>query len=237
MHYHDAYELYYLEAGSRDYFVEDKLFSVSAGEFVLIPPGTLHRTGGAYCVRTLVHFTDDFLRKTYTAGAIETLLCCFAHVKIVPLPEQLDACKFFLKKLGQAESETEFALSLGQLLQTLEKCADQEIQYDQVGKIIAYINQNYATIRNIEQIAEQFYISKFHLCRVFKKAMQVTIIEYLNQVRLKNARQLLEASDREIGEISELCGYNSVAYFSNIFKKSFGYSPTEYRKGIRSYGQ
>ena len=217
--------------------VKFTLFSVSAGEFVLIPPGTLHRTGGAYCVRTLVHFTDDFLRKTYTASAMDNLLRCFAHVKIVPLPDQLDACKFLLKKLSQAENETEFALSLGQLLQTLEKCGDQEIQYDQVGKMIAYINQNYAAIRNIEQIADQFYISKYHLCRVFKKAMQVTIIEYLNQVRLKNARRLLEASDKEIGAVSELCGYNSVAYFSNIFKRSFGYSPSEYRKRIRAQSQ
>ena len=46
MHYHNSYELYYLEAGSREYFVEDKFFSVSAGDFVLIAPNKFHRTGG-----------------------------------------------------------------------------------------------------------------------------------------------------------------------------------------------
>ena len=44
MHYHASYELYYLQTGNRDYFIEDKLFPVSAGDFVLIPPGKLHRT-------------------------------------------------------------------------------------------------------------------------------------------------------------------------------------------------
>ena len=44
MHYHASYELYYLEMGSREYFVEDKLFSVAAGNFVLIAQGKLHRT-------------------------------------------------------------------------------------------------------------------------------------------------------------------------------------------------
>lgn len=228
MHYHNAYELYYLEAGSRDYFVEDKLFSVSAGEFVLIPPGKLHRTGGAYCVRTLVHFTMDFLEKTFTTGVAEQLTGCFSQVKI--RPGQKQQCQDLLKMLNDSTDETEFALLLGQLLQMLAKCGNQEIQYDQVGRIVAYINQNYASIHNIDQIAEVFYVSKYHLCRVFKKAMQVTIIDYLNEVKLKNARYLLERTDRDVGEIAILCGFHSVAYFSNIFKRSTGLAPSLFRK-------
>lgn len=229
MHYHDAYELYYLEAGSRDYFVEDKLFSVSAGEFVLIPPGKLHRTGGAHCVRTLVQFTRDFLEKTFTVQAAQQLTVCFCHVKIQPGTYQ-QRCQALLKQLEETVGETEFALVLGCLLQTLAKCGDQEIQYDQASAIVTYINQKYAAIENIDQIASEFYISKYHLCRVFKRAMGLTVIEYLNQVRLKNAAQLLTETEKDIAEIAEQCGYHSVAYFSNLFKKSVGFAPTEYRK-------
>ena len=229
MHYHDAYELYYLEAGSRDYFVEDKLFSVSAGEFVLIPPGKLHRTGGAHCVRTLVQFTPEFLERIFTAQTAQRLTACFCHVKIQPGTHQ-QRCQALLKQLEESVGEMDFALTLGCLLQTLDKCGDPEIQYDQTGAIVTYINKNYPSIENIDQIAAEFYISKYHLCRVFKRAMGLTVIAYLNQVRLKNAAQLLTDSCKDIAEIAELCGYHSVAYFSNLFKKSMGFAPTEYRK-------
>ena len=229
MHYHNAYELYYLEAGSRDYFVEDKIFSVSAGEFVLIPPGKLHRTGGAYCVRTLVHFTLDFFERIFTPAVAEQLVACFSQVKISPGQKQ-QQCKDLLVLLSGTTNETEFGLLLGQLLLLLAKCGNQEIQYDQVSRIVAFINQNYASIHTIDQIAEVFFVSKYHLCRMFKKSMQVTIIDYLNEVRLKHARHLLEQTDRDVGDIAILCGFNSVAYFSNVFKRNTGVSPSVFRK-------
>lgn len=233
MHYHDSYELYFLEVGTRDYFVEDKLFSVSPGEFVLIPPGKLHRTGGEYCVRTLVHFTKAFLLRMFAPEVAVSLLKCFDCVRISPSSGQRSALKALLERLDAAASDREFALILGLLLEELGKCDKQDIQYGQLGAVVAFINENYAVIQNIDQIAEHFYISKYHLCRVFKSAMQVTLIDYLNQVKLKNARKLLEITESNIGQIAQQCGYNSVAYFSSIFKRSTGYSPSEYRKQMR----
>lgn len=234
MHYHDAFELYYLEAGTRNYFVEDKLFTVSSGEFVLIPPGKLHRTGGEYCVRTLVHFTAGYLETVYQSQVIPGLLDCFSHVKIQPSQEQQTVCTMLLRQLSETTGKNEFGIILGLLLKILGRCADVEIRHGFVGNVVAYINENYAEIESINQIAERFYVSKYHLCRVFKNAMQLTIIEYLNQVKLKNARQLLELSDREVGEIALLCGFHSMPYFSNLFKKSTGESPSSYRKKVRN---
>ena len=232
MHYHDAYEIYFLEAGTRTYFVEDKFFSVSAGDVVLIPPGTLHRTGGEYCSRTLVQFTRDYLERIYTADVADNLLKCFAHIKIVPTQEQLTYCKQLLKRMAEAEW-LEFGLVLGSLLKELGQYANAELPGGLVGNVVAYMNENYPTIRNIDQIAGHFYVSKCHLCRVFKESMGITLIDYLNQIKLKNAKQLLTLSDRSISQVAELCGYNSVSYFSNIFKTAVGMSPSEYRSNTR----
>ena len=68
MHYHDAYELYYLEAGSRDYFVEDKLFSVSAGEFVLIPPGKMHPPAAHTAFVPLCSLPGNFWKRPSLPG-------------------------------------------------------------------------------------------------------------------------------------------------------------------------
>lgn len=230
MHYHASYELYYLEAGNREYFVEDKLFSVAAGSFVLIPPGKLHRTGGAYGLRTLINFSETFLLRNYTPAAAQRLIRCFEHTQIIPPENRQEDFKRLLKWLAGTEDEQEFAAYLSVLLCELSKCAVAEESFDEhMSSIVEYINNNYAQIHTIEQIAEHFFISKYHLCRVFKKTMGMTIIDYLNQIRTKNACAYLKSSDKSVLEIAELCGFRSPAYFSNLFKKQTGMSPNKYR--------
>ncbi|MBE6934608.1 MAG: helix-turn-helix domain-containing protein [Ruminococcaceae bacterium] len=230
MHYHETYELYYLEAGSREHFIEDKLFSASAGDFVLIPPEKLHRTGGEYGVRTLINFSEEFLRKVYTQQAAAQLLRCFEKRMLTPSNEQRKICEYLLRKLADTVDEGEKAILLGMLLTELSKCETQKIADGKVSTIVAYINKNYSTIRTIDEIADTFFISKFYLCRMFKRGMKITVMDYLNQIRIKHACYLLEHSPKNVGQISDMCGFGSAAYFSKLFKKAIGVPPLVYRK-------
>lgn len=230
MHYHNSYELYYLEAGNREYFVEDAFFSVHAGEFVLIPPERLHRTGGEYGVRILVGFTEAFLRSAFTEEAIPKLLACFSATRLIPDPIQRESLHALLKKLGACEDRTDFAVVLGLLLRELAECKSGEVYQDRVSQIMHYINENYDEIGQIEQISEHFFISKYYLCRIFKNAMQMTVVDYLNRLRVKNACVFLKSTTMRVAEISARCGFNSTAYFSNVFKKITGMSPAEFRR-------
>ena len=230
MHSHDSYELYYLEAGRREYVVEEKLFSVCAGDFVLISPGKLHRTGGEYGTRILIDFYESFLEEFYGPETVKKLLSCFDRIKRVPEGDRQETCKYLMKKLVSETDRTAVALTLGMLLQELSGCGGEELRDDPISPIVTYINRNYAQITAIDQIAAQFYISKFHLCRIFKAAMQITVVDYLNQVRIRNACKFLEADDGDVSDIAARCGFNSPAYFSNVFKHITGKSPTEYRK-------
>ena len=229
MHYHDTYELYFLEVGTRNYFIEDKFFSVSAGDFVLIPPSKIHRTGGSYGLRTLIGFNYDFLAKTYRKEALDSLLSCFGYLHISPPKEMQSELRALLKEISICESETTFALYLGVLLEKLSKCNPDTNYNEQISHFIKYINDNFSQIASIEQIAEHFYISKYHLCRVFKDNMKMTIIDYLNIIKVKNACTMLESTNKGIQEISQHCGFNSTAYFSNVFKKIMKMSPTKYK--------
>ena len=58
----------------------------------------------------------------------------------------------------------------------------------------------------------------------------MTVIDYLNQVRIQNACRYLRSSDKEVGDIALLCGFRDAAYFSNVFKRLTGTSPSAYRK-------
>ena len=233
MHYHSSYELYYLEAGSREYFVEDKFFSVSAGDFILIPPSKFHRTGGAYSLRTIVGFTYDFLAETYTPSGIKNLLRCFDETLISPPESMQGELKGLLKSLAECSSKTDFAMELGVLLRKLSKCTPDTSYDERISSIIKYINKHFSEIQSIEQIAEQMHVSKHHLCRIFKESMGITLIDYLNHIKIKNACNFLESSDKDMLEISQLCGFHSSAYFSNVFKGITGHSPSGYRKLLR----
>lgn len=233
MHYHSSYELYYLEAGSREYFVEDKFFSVSAGDFILIAPNQFHRTGGAYSLRTIVGFTYDFLTETYTPSAAKNLLRCFDKILISPPESMQSELKGLLKSLSECTNKTDFAMELGILLRKLAKCTPDTSYDERISSIINYINKHFSEIHYIEQIAEQMHVSKHHLCRVFKNSMGITLIDYLNNIKIKNACNFLESSDKDMLEISQLCGFHSSAYFSNVFKSITGCSPLKYRREHR----
>ena len=229
-HYHSTYELYYLEAGKRDYLVEDKFFTISAGDFVLIKPNMLHRTNGGYSLRTLVGFSPAFLQKTYTPAAAKHILKCFDNVLISPPEEMQGELKGLLHSLSKDSNPIDFASDLGVLLRKLSKCGSDNHYDKRMSTIIKFINQNYPEIRSIEDVADRLHISKYYLCRLFKDATGTTLIDYINTIKVKNACKFLETTNKDMLEISQICGFNSSAYFSNVFKKIMKDSPSEYRQ-------
>ncbi len=83
---------------------------------------------------------------------------------------------------------------------------------------------------NIDCLVSSLPISASYLRREFKTAYGVSPIEYLKYIRLKNVISLLSADYYSVAELAEKCGYSGVSYFIQSFKKSTGYSPTEYKK-------
>lgn len=93
-----------------------------------------------------------------------------------------------------------------------------------------YISNNYGNHATIEDICKTFDISHSSLLTKFKKEMGISPIQYMTEQRLKAARYLLKTTDFSIGQISSLCGFDSSAYFSYIFRKNIGCTPKEFRQ-------
>ena len=72
-------------------------------------------------------------------------------------------------------------------------------------------------------------ISPYYFSKLFKQEVGETFIEYLTRTRIRNARRLLEDPRHSIKEVCMLCGYSDPNYFSRIFKKYEGMTPSEYR--------
>lgn len=99
-----------------------------------------------------------------------------------------------------------------------------------VQKMIRYIQQNYGQALSLEELGEVFGYSRFYLAHSFAEFTGMSIIEYLQQVRMRAACRLLAGEDKTVAEIAEACGYANVSSFSTAFRKKNGLSPSEYRR-------
>ena len=96
-----------------------------------------------------------------------------------------------------------------------------------------YINRNYNNeYLSISEIANSLGVSQTYLSRMFKREMGSTFSQYLTNVRIKNAIILMRDPSLRLNEIAELIGYGTQNYFNNIFKRSVGISPEDYKIGV-----
>lgn len=96
--------------------------------------------------------------------------------------------------------------------------------------ILHYLDEHYTENICLDDLAEQFYISKYYLSREFKKEYGTTIIQYILAKKITNAKELLRYSNSSIEEIARLCGIDDASYFNKVFKKMEGCTASEYRK-------
>lgn len=100
-----------------------------------------------------------------------------------------------------------------------------------ITKVINYMHRNYMDDLNLPMIAAMFHINPVYLGHLFKKETNELFTNYLNRIRIENAKQLLETSpDMKTAEIAEKVGYANPNYFYSTFKKMIGVTPTDYRR-------
>lgn len=100
----------------------------------------------------------------------------------------------------------------------------------EVAQAKAYIDEHYMEKLSLEDVAKAFFIDKHYLARLFKQQYGVTLVAYVQQVRITHAKRYLRFTDKSIEEIGIECGFDELNYFSRVFKKLEGVSPSEFRK-------
>lgn len=92
-----------------------------------------------------------------------------------------------------------------------------------------YIREHLIENINVAEIAKTLHFNPQHLMRVFKRKTGLSIVEYMTQFRMDTAKNILRNSGLPIREIAAMVGYTDYAYFTRVFRKEVGLSPTQYR--------
>ena len=112
---------------------------------------------------------------------------------------------------------------------TTEHVIRNEFLDSQMDNAITYFNTNYNCSINVEEYASSIGMSISWFIRSFKKYTGSTPIQFITSLRMTNAQVLLETTSYSINEIAGIVGYNNPLYFSRLFHKQKGCSPSEYR--------
>ena len=102
-----------------------------------------------------------------------------------------------------------------------------------IRRALIYIHQNYEKEISVPFLAELAHLSPSRFRALFREATGLSPLDYLLVLRLNHARQLMLQTGSSIGEVARAVGYEDQLYFSRIFKKRTGLSPSAYRRGAQ----
>ena len=99
-----------------------------------------------------------------------------------------------------------------------------------VASIQLYLYRHLKENISLKDLSDTFFLTKTYLCDIFKEQTGKTILEFLREIRLYKAAELLRKTEETINEVASECGYNDYSYFIRHFKKIYGSTPDQYRK-------
>lgn len=108
----------------------------------------------------------------------------------------------------------------------------QDRNLDTLKQMISFVHTQYSERITLESIAAAGGVSRSRCCQIFKKYIGSSPNDYVTSFRLEKAAELLRSTDQMITEIAFFCGFNSASYFSEVFNRQKGCTPTQYRKHI-----
>lgn len=98
-----------------------------------------------------------------------------------------------------------------------------------VDQAIEYIRHNFPRKVSLQEVSDEVHLTPAYFSRLFKRVMNTNFVNYITEMKIDAAKNLLKYSDEKVYRISEYLGYNTMQHFLRVFKKSVGCTPNEYR--------
>lgn len=240
-HWHRSIELSLVEEGREILFINGEE-QIIHNDFTLINSGTVHEIrkykeelptvilviiAYDYLTKIMDNVEDHVFNIHKSESAKIKLRVIFHH--LVELHQSKDPYAFLL--IQNSINEIMYIL-LSECLEPSQSKVYMSSQKHQkiTREMITYINEHYSEDLSLDQIADHFAMSKEYFSRIFHQRMGLTFRSYLKQIRLHQAFQELNASDKTIKELSMYHGFPNVKSFIDAFKSTYQMTPQQYRK-------
>ena len=257
VHWHQEFEFLVLTEGKVLFTIEGREYVMNPGDIVFINSNYLHMAknicGGVcsfYAIDFSYHVLNEDIHSIFSKKFIRPILNDkYVFPEFMPVSEDEDKCwqkdiRNYLHEIGECpEHELEpFELMIRSRIlaiwDTLDKnCVrsqkdnDIESRYsERLEPVISYIKENYAYEITLGELAAILPMSEGQFSRVFKQTMKLSPIQYLMRYRILQSCKLLQDTEKKIGEIANLSGFNNISYFNRVFLNTIGCTPKEYRE-------
>ena len=239
-HYHEFHKLLLLRSGSGCYSVDGKRYTLVPGDIVRVGSRSIHRPefkAGVPYDRTIIYIAPEFLQQHSTADC--DLEECFqeknGHVLRLEEPQRIFTLADSLEKelsgsgYGRVIRCNALLLSIlvevGRNLQSQENACPVPGENSRVLEILRYLDTHLTEEVTIDDLAERFYLSKYHMMRLFKRETGSSIHGYLTDRRLLYAKDLI-AGGVSATDAAWKAGWHSYSSFLRAYGKRFGTTPT-----------
>lgn len=249
LHHHDFFEIYFLLSGDVTYLIESRIVHVMPGDLLLISPRELHQVVirpemSAY-ERYVLWVDPQTIQRLSTARS--DLLAGLdpshpgAGSQLRLKSEDRSRIRDLLDLLYREAGSDAYGADLlrdsllTQLLVTINRLVSQQgtwVDEDSrtnraVAQVMNYVNLHYGEPLSLDMLAEQFYVSKYHLSHEFNRQVGTSVYHYIQKKRLLIARQLL-AQGKKPSQVYSACGFSDYTGFYRAFKSEYGISPREF---------
>ena len=240
-HTHNHMEFFYIVGGKGQFLIEDQLYPVDPSKLVIINRNVSHTEIGVkdspleYIVlgveglevpagensNAQYVILDQFDERREVYSCIKNIL----REMEAKAPGYEDICQAYTEIL------------IIRLMRSIELAVPSEAQSAannrQCVAAKRYIDLHFKEGLTLEQLAEEVHVNKYYLAHAFKREYGVSPMNYMTSRRIEESKYLLAETDLSTSHISQLLGFSSPSYFSQVFRRTLNMSPMEYRQSVQ----
>lgn len=258
LHWHRCLEMIAVETGWLEIEIERVTYTISAGSVAVINPSQLHSctrfdpSTTLYCLMVDL----DIFRSRFVESSEERYIVPLTEGKILLTPKienqpelntLIHSCHDVFVQRAEAYQLRLKALLFQMLYlmftQNVQACSIEprrnpsSLSRERVNIILQYVDTHYVDQIKLDDLVEVVHINKYYICKIFQQYVGKTFLEYVNLVRIQKAVELIVSTNESITSISFATGFQDINYFSRMFKRVMGISPTDLRKRQRNLAE
>ena len=240
-HTHNYTELFFIVSGKGQFLIQDQSFPVNINNLVIINPNVSH-TEASLNANPLEYIVLGI-------GGIELATSensngQFSILDHVESAEISSCLRNILREMEQKNTGYEdicqayMEILIIRLMRNTSLAVHAEPQFTsgnrQCSAVRRYIDLHFKESLTLEQLANEAHMNKYYLSHTFKQEYGISPINYMISRRIDESKYLLAETNLSMSQISQLLGFSSLSYFSQVFRKIQGITPMEFRQSFKS---